>query len=368
MDRDGLRPLTLVLALLAACTIAPAAQAACAELLRVESTRPEEAPQLSLSDCDVAAHFEGSGRTSRVILQLKEPAASAWRTALGPNGDLVAALLGGDLAVKSHAGSIPAALLLSSYSARGAAAHAWLWVASSATLRIAPMDPAADAGGDRCRNEGRGGPVLWMKTLEVPPGSLIAPSAFWARRPGWYDPIAPSCLTGWFLSDGAPAVVHPALGLAIVAPDAPDGTVFELRAHLSGQPEEATVEGRVRITNPALHPLAGRWTETQEKLCDGAVWRIPAQPIGELVFNADGTFTLVNVPFESYHDYWGSYRYTPQSGALTLEIAGGNRVPSAHVAKGTAHVDPSGELLLEGLPPADAVPPQPTCARRFRRD
>ena len=365
MDRDGLRPLALVLALLAACTIAPAARAACKELLRVETEEWEAKPRLSLTNCDVTARFEGSGRNPRVMLQLREPAASAWRSALGPNGDLSSALLGAELAVKSHAGSIPAALLLSSLSARGAAAHAWLWEASSAMLRIAPVDPAAGIGGNRCPNEAHGVPMLWPRDLEVPPGALIAPSAFWTTRPGSYDRIAPSCLAGWSLSDRAPAVVHPALGLAIVAPDAPDGTVFELRAQLSGQPEG--VEGRVRVTNPALHPLAGRWTETQEKLCDGA-WRTPAQPIGELVFNADGTFTLVKVPFESYYDYWGTYRHTPHSGSLMLEITGGNKVPSSRMARGRAHLGPSDELLLEGLPPADALPSQPICARRFQRD
>jgi hypothetical protein len=354
--------------MVAACTIASPACAACTELLWVESAKPEDAPRLSLSNCDVTAHFEGRGRTSRVILQLKEPAANVWRSALGPNGDLFGALLGADLAVTSRVGSIPAAPLLASYSARGAARHAWLWEASSSALRIDPVDPAAGTAGGRCPNDDAGTPVLWLKTLEAPPGSLIAPSPFRTRRPGSYDQLAPSCLAGWFLSDGAPAVVHPALGLAIVAPEAVDGTVFELRAHLAGYPKGTTVAGLVRITDPKLHPLGGRWTETEEKQCNGTAWRIPARPIGELVFNADGTFTLVKQPFESYYDYWGTYHYTPQSGALTMEISGGNSLPSARLAKGTVRISPAGELQMEGLLPADANSPQPICARRLRRE
>lgn len=361
------RLLILALTLVAACTFVSAARAACTEMLRVESVKAEDAPRLSLGDCDVTARFEGSGRTPRVILQLTATAAKAWRSALGPNGDLFGALLGGDLAVKSHAGSIPAAPLLSSYSARGAAKHAWLWVDSTSTLRIDPVDPAVGIGGSRCPNDDAGTPVLWLKTLEVLPGALIAPSPFRTMRPGSYDRIAPSCLAGWSLSDGAPAVVHPALGLAITAPDAPDGTVFELRAHLSGQPKGSTVGGLVRITDPVLHPLAGRWTETQEKPCNGTAWRTPARPIGELAFNADGTFTLAEQPFESYYDYWGSYRYTPQSGALRLEATGGNRLPSAPLAEGTARIDQSGLLQVEGLLSAGANSPQSICARRFRR-
>ncbi len=124
--------------------------------------------------------------------------------------------------------------------------------------------------------------------------------------------------------------------------------------------------GLVRITDPALHPLAGRWTETQEKRCGNTVWSTPARPIGEVVFNADGTFTVTVQPFESYHDYWGTYRY--KQGSLTLEATGGNKLPSVRLAEGTAQIDPSGVLQMEGLLPADANSPQLICARRFRRE
>jgi hypothetical protein len=355
----------LILTLLMAGFAAPAAWASCSELLRVEGPNAGETPRLTLTDCDVSVRLEGSGRTSRLFLDLREPAAGIWRGALGAKGELFKDLLVADLTVRSKAGGIPDALLLSSYSARGSAAHAWLWVDASATLRINPVDPVS---GPQCPPAGPGIPVLWIKTLEVSPGSLITPRAYRTMRPGWFDPIAASCLTGWSLSDGAPARVHSALGLTVVAPDAPDGAIFELHARLSGQPGETVVKGVVRVTDPALHPLAGRWMETQEKVCDGALWRTPAKPIGEVVFEAGGAFSLAVEPFESYHDYWGTYRYERQSGALALNITGGNKVPSTLRAEGTARVNADGELLLEGLPPMDERASQPICARIFRRN
>ncbi|CAA7620678.1 hypothetical protein MCP1_30061 [Candidatus Terasakiella magnetica] len=359
----------LLLAAMLAGSFAPAAKAGCWELLSVEVEDQEKASPLVLSDCDVTAHFEGSGRTARVMMQLKASVAETWRSALAPNGALAAALLSGKLAVRPNAGSLPTAPLLSSHSARAAATHAWIWVASSASLRIDPVDPAAGADGVQCpTGEARGGPILWMEKLEVSPGTLIAPTPYWATRPGNYNRIAPACFTGWHLSRGAKAVVHPALGLTIVAPDAPDGAIFEISAQMAGQSEVMTVSGEVRVTDPTRHPLAGNWTEIEEKPCNSSVWQAPAQPIGELIFRADGTFTLTRVPFESYVDYRGTYRHTVPSGALMMEISGGNAVPSVHLAKGSAHVMPSGELLLEELPPSSSAKSgQAVCSHRFRR-
>lgn len=358
------------LAALTALAMAPfprAAMAGCAELLRVESEDPEKTPRLALSDCDVSAHFDGSSRTARVILRLKEPAAKTWRAALAPKGELSIALLGGTLALRPNADSLPKALLLSSTSAGNAANHAWLWDASTASLQTDPVDPAPGAAEARCPMPDRGGPLLWLDTLEVQPGALIAPSAYWTTRPGNYGRIPPACVSGWALSDGARAVIHAGLGLVVTAPDAPEGATFEISARIAGQSRDVRASGSVRVTDPARHPLAGTWAEVQEKPCKGGAWRKPAEPMGELVFKADGAFTLVRVPFERYFDYWGTYHHAPASGELTLKITGGNRIPSERSAKGKARVMPSGELLLEDLPPWDAKSGGAVCSRRFRR-
>ncbi|MBF0325808.1 MAG: hypothetical protein HQL42_12165 [Alphaproteobacteria bacterium] len=355
------------LTILALGGVSRAAMAGCAELLRVEHEDSNKAPALTLSDCHVSAQFEGLGPTARVILRLKEPAAKAWRTVLAPKGKLATALTGGKLVLRPNAGSLPKAPLLPSHSAGNNSNHAWHWDASSATLHIDPADPTLGTADARCPTPERGGPIFWLDTLEVAPGALITPSAYWTPRPGIYDPIAQACLTGWSLSEGARAVMHAGLGLVITAPDAPEGAIFDISARVAGHSQHITVRGAVRVTDPARHPLAGTWSETQEKLCSGGDWRKSAEPIGELVFKANGAFTLARVPFESYFDYWGTYRHAPASGALTLNITGGNRIPSERSAKGRGRIMPSGELLLEGLPPWSAEAGGAVCSRLFRR-
>jgi hypothetical protein len=341
--------------------------AKCTGLLWVDGDGRENAQPITLSDCDISSRFEGSGRTARVILRLKEPAASAWRAALDPKGGLASALLEGKLTLRSHAGGLPKAPLLSSNSTGGAANNAWFWDASSASLSIDPKDSALGAAGARCPMWHGGGPLLWLDALEVQPGTLITPSAYWSTRPGSYDRIDPACLSGWTISEGAHAVLHSGLGLVITAPDAPEGAEFQISARIAGQSQESTVRGFVRVTDPGLHPLAGNWTEVQEKSCSGGAWRKPATPIGELVFKAGGTFTLTRSPFERYLDYWGTYRHVAASGALALEITGGNTIPSNHSATGRARIMPSGVLLMEDLPPWNAETDAATCWHLFRR-
>jgi hypothetical protein len=53
----------------------------------------------------------------------------------------------------------------------------------------------------------------------------------------------------------------------------------------------------------------------------------PADAIHELLFEADGTFSVTWYPFEVYRDYWGTYAFDPKTGAIGLTVEGGNYVP-----------------------------------------
>lgn len=66
-------------------------------------------------------------------------------------------------------------------------------------------------------------------------------------------------------------------------------------------------------------------------------------PIDELLFKRDGTFHVTWTPFETYEDYWGTYRWDAASGQLELSIDNGNHVPSDVVGAGRATV--SGDVL-----------------------
>jgi hypothetical protein len=77
--------------------------------------------------------------------------------------------------------------------------------------------------------------------------------------------------------------------------------------------------------------------------CDGAT------PIGELEFTADGHFSVTWRPFETYKDYWGSFRLDPDTGALLLSVAGGNDIPAALDLQGKASMAADGALVLEDM-------------------
>ena len=108
--------------------------------------------------------------------------------------------------------------------------------------------------------------------------------------------------------------------------------------------------GRTAGAAPSA-PLTGRYSQT-----GAAGWGNPPcenlQRIGELEFGADGRFAVTFVPFESYRDYWGTYRYDPLDGSLELTVEGGNSQfarPAGKVLTGKAYRNEAGRLVLEGF-------------------
>ena len=342
---------------LALATAVPAA-ADCVPLLATVSSI--DTPETTLSDCDVQARLTKGPRGLAVVLTLREPALARWRAALSGEGVLARAMLAAELRLDGLAVTLPGGLLLSSHSARMVHEAQWNWDQQAGELRWSPATTAPAAVS--CAGGQAGTPVLWIGTREVAPGGLIAAQPFYAVRPGVASPVAANCLTNWALSADAPAALAPALGLAVVAPEAADGTRFTLTATVAGRP----VSGEVRVSDPALHPLAGHWHQTKEQVCGTQVLRAPTRPIGDLVFTAAGDFSLTWQPFESYRDYWGTYRHDRRSGSLTLEITGGNRPPANRTATGKAHLDTDGVLIITGLDPGNGTS-APACTMFFRR-
>lgn len=84
-------------------------------------------------------------------------------------------------------------------------------------------------------------------------------------------------------------------------------------------------------------------------LACGERWLSPEQPIEELVFHADGSFSVTWTPFEVYRDYWGTYTYDLETGSIDLEVTGGNHVPQVVCLHDcTFHVE-DGTLRLQNL-------------------
>src|SRR5262249_47999177 len=82
-------------------------------------------------------------------------------------------------------------------------------------------------------------------------------------------------------------------------------------------------------TPPAF---VGTWHQFEAD-CPGAA------PVRELIFKADGHYSVTWTPFETYQDYWGDWRYDVRTHVLTLTVAYGNYVPPDLVLSGVVSAD-----------------------------
>jgi len=338
-----------------------AAAASCVDLLVAEKPNEKGLPKLELSSCDVVASVVDGRRGKALVLELKQPARGRWHAALAAGGTHFEGLLLADLRITPFVSSLPDGTLLASYSARMVREALWTWSDRDGVLRLdAPLAPPPASV---CSGLAPGVAVLWFGTREVVPGGILAPNPQTTNSPSSFFKVPPGCVSGWTLSDGAPAALIPEWGVVAIAPTAPDGALFTLRTTVGGK----AVEGQVRVTVPALHPLAGTWRQTTETPCGGGAPRTPARPIGEVVFAANGDFSLTWQPFEAYRDFWGNYQYDAKTQKLSWSALGGNRLPTERIMQGTARIDADGTLRIEGLNLATDNSQQTICEVRFRR-
>ncbi len=92
-----------------------------------------------------------------------------------------------------------------------------------------------------------------------------------------------------------------------------------------------------------------RWGEATQFTCTTQTEVVPADPIAELIFRYDGTFTVTWHPFERYVDYGGTYTYDVQQSTLNLIVTGGNYIPPDFHGSGSFSFDSEGRLILRGI-------------------
>lgn len=178
----------------------------------------------------------------------------------------------------------------------------------------APVELAVEASIDCTPPALYGGYLFWMDDPSVRPGSDVRMTPWYSPQPGVMDPVPEGCLSiheisgpGSLLEDGRTVRVDA---------DAPEGqAVF-----VNGTVGEARISGRIVVYRPESLPLVGFWSQRSEE-CEGR------EPMRELSFSGDGTFTATWMPFEVYRDYWGRFSYDTASGELVLTPEGGNYVP-----------------------------------------
>lgn len=171
--------------------------------------------------------------------------------------------------------------------------------------------------------------IWWFEPLERPPGASISLEANWTDRPGAFQPVPQGCVTDVKVSPTGLATLGADDASIRVADDAPSGALITITGRVADQ----TLEAQVRVVTRADAPLSGNWRQTSSSCAGGA-------PVRELVFNAEGRFSLTWTPFESYRDYWGAYRLDPVTGAFNAEVESGNRRP--------ANLDLAGAVSFEG--------------------
>jgi hypothetical protein len=166
----------------------------------------------------------------------------------------------------------------------------------------------------------------------------------------------------WAITPADGAHVDPTTGILSIAPDTPSGSVFTVRAEIEGGRHVVK-----HVYTPEANLLIGIWREQAQLACDTGAEVVPEEAIEELMFFADGTFTVTWFPFESYKDYWGTYTFDLAQGTLELTVTGGNTIPPDVDGKGRFMVDASGRLIVTelwlGTSPLETGPPK--CGHHF---
>ena len=161
----------------------------------------------------------------------------------------------------------------------------------------------------------------------------------------------------WSVTPTTGGTIDPETGVFSVDRDTLQGEKFTILAE--------TEFGGYRLTKDTLvytleaNPLVGYWIEQE------------TGGISELLFQADGDFSVTWVPLETYIDYWGTYAYDLDKGFLDFTITGSRiKRPSQFDGRGSFSID-DGSLILSDICLGDYVDsdtaPAINCDHRFIR-
>ena len=181
------------------------------------------------------------------------------------------------------------------------------------------LNKAEGAQANDCPAFEGGGYLFNIEKRSVKTGSQFELRPYFMARPGSFEPLPPACLSNIKISDpdfGSVEKTDNDQILIQVSDSAETGSLVYITAHYLTQ----SVMGRYTAYDSAASPLIGRWSQDKTTCA-------PGSHIEELVFSADGTFSVTWQPFESYKDYWGQYKYEAETGELTMNVEAGNNIP-----------------------------------------
>jgi hypothetical protein len=207
-------------------------------------------------------------------------------------------------------------------------------------------------------NDATGNPIRYTTEVQLYPAEAsLQPGetqAFeivrWACCYYPVAPLTPGCVT-WAVEPAEAGTIDEN-GAFRLAGDTQPGEQVVVRA---SWPEEVPEDTRPDLTatitvyTAASNPLVGTWRERAVLACRDNTETASSEGFEELVFRADGRFTLTWHPFEVYVDYWGTYTHSAVDGALQMRIEGGNYIPQTTDLSGSAKVQDDGSIRLEGV-------------------
>lgn len=197
-----------------------------------------------------------------------------------------------------------------------------------------------------------GGYLFWMEPPALPPGASLVLQPWFTTRPGVIEPVPAACLEGVALA--GPATLEADGRTVKINADAAPGAAVQVEGRVGA----ASLTGRILVYLAEAQPLVGKWAQAEDACAEAG-----AEPVRELIFHPDGTFSLTWTPFEIYKDYWGTYTF--EAGVLTLTPDGGNHIPGDASLSGRVEVDSDALQLppaLFGSPPYGSA-----CAAPFQR-
>ncbi|KAA3643399.1 MAG: hypothetical protein DWQ07_23080 [Chloroflexi bacterium] len=171
----------------------------------------------------------------------------------------------------------------------------------------------------------------------------------------------------WSLADAPKGVeIDTQTGLLTADDEVGNGATFTVQASVSSG--QQVFEEKVTVYSLDGNPLVGIWTEKAQQTCDTYDETSVEEPIGELIFSADGSLSVTWRPFEAYIDYVGEYSFDTET--IKIQADGVNYLPENIDGTGTYLIDDQGRLILSdiwlGSPPFGSAT-TPLCGHIFTK-
>lgn len=195
----------------------------------------------------------------------------------------------------------------------------------------------------------------------VRPGTELTVSAVFQENPWSADRVPIACFDDWTLSQPDAAQWSADHSRLVVTQTAKPGAL-SITARLNG----AQLTRSLVIVATDAVVLTGLWRQESVSCDDGAS---PSEPLRELLFHADGSWSGTFVPFEVRRDMEGQSAFDDTTGGLSLTIEGGNGLAANMDLSGEAKIQADGKLVLDGFwfgDGTDASAPGHSCRYVFQ--